>query len=98
MQQLKADTVLEDIKIFEEVLTLNQKAEKTDNQENHIFRQIKLEKELNKIRKKVQEEMSKEELRKILPFEEFLNRALKDDSEEEDDDDIDKTNNNDDGN
>lgn len=39
--------------MFEEILTLTQKQEKTENQDNYIFRQIKLEKELNKIKKKI---------------------------------------------
>lgn len=44
-----------------------------------------LEKELNKIKKKIHKNLSKDELRLLLPFEEFLTRALKDeDSEEED--------------
>lgn len=70
--------------MFEEVLTLSQKQEKTENQETYIYRQIKLEKELNKIKKKIHEDMSKEELRRLLPYEEFLTRALIDETDNED--------------
>lgn len=67
--------------MIEELLTLNQKQEKTENKDTYIFRQIKLEKELNKIKRRIHDDMSKEELRKLLPYEEFLNRALIDESD-----------------
>lgn len=51
------------------------------NTDNYIFRSIKLEKELNKIKKKIHEDMSKEQLRMLLPYEQFLRQALKDQSE-----------------
>lgn len=76
---------MKDVEMFEEILTLNQKQEKTENQDNYIFRQIKLEKELNKIKKKIHADMSKDELRKLLPYEEFLTRALIDESDKEED-------------
>ncbi|CDW84990.1 ef hand family protein [Stylonychia lemnae] len=82
---LKVDLVFEDIKMFEEVLTLSQKSEKTENQETYIYRQIKLEKELEKLRKKINKDLTKEELRRLLPFEAFLSKALIDEESEEDD-------------
>jgi hypothetical protein len=78
------EQVFEDIRMFEEVLTLSQKQEKTENQETFIFRQIKLEKELRKLKKKIHDNLTKDQLRKLLPYEEFLQRALIDESENED--------------
>ena len=51
------------------------------NAENYIFRSIKLEKELNKIKKKVHAELANKELRSILPYAQVLRSALKDEQE-----------------
>ena len=53
------------------------------NTENYIFRQIKLEKELNKIKKKIHSDMGKEQLRLLLPYEQFLRNALKDQNDKD---------------
>jgi len=45
---------------------------------------VKLLKELYKIKEKVHEGMSIEELRKVLPYEEFLKRAMEDNNEDSD--------------
>jgi hypothetical protein len=38
---------------------------------------------LNKIKEKVHDEMGKDELKRMLPYEEFLRRALKDSNSDE---------------
>eukprot|EP00347_Sterkiella_histriomuscorum_P006288 403353342 len=92
--QLKVDLVFDDIKMFEDLLTLSQKSEKTEGQENYIFREIKLEKELNKLKKRISKQMTKEELRMLLPYEEFLSRALLDEESDIDENENDLTSNN----
>eukprot|EP00347_Sterkiella_histriomuscorum_P011269 403373099 len=91
--QLKVDLVFDDIKMFEDLLTLSQKSEKTEGQENYIFREIKLEKELNKLKKRISKQMTKEELRMLLPYEEFLSRALLDEESDIDENENDLTSN-----
>ena len=53
------------------------------NVDNYIFRSIKLEKELNKIKKKIHSDMGNKELRALLPYEQFLKNALLDEDEDD---------------
>lgn len=68
--------------MFQELFTLTSNQENTMNQDTYIYREIKLEKELNKIKKKLFKQMGRDELKSILPYEEFLKKALRDSDSE----------------
>jgi hypothetical protein len=75
---------MKDIDFFQELFNLSSNQENTMNQDTYIYRDIKLEKELMKIKSKILRHIGKGELKRILPYEEFLNMALRDsDSEDE---------------
>lgn len=82
--------------MFEQLFKLGSNQENTMAQDTYIYREIKLDKELRKIKKKIRNDMGREELRRILPYEEFLTKALKDndsessESQEEDDENMTK--------
>lgn len=86
--ELKIDTLVKDLSMFEDLFHLNSNQEKAGTADTYIFRQVKLMKELNKIKKKIHSELGLEELRQKLPFEQFLKRALEDDNDESEADEI----------
>lgn len=77
--------------MFQDLFILNQNQDNTMNADNYIFRSIKLEKELNKIKKKIHSDMGNKELRKILPFEQIMKNALKDMDENNEEEEADLT-------
>lgn len=71
--------------MFEELFTPNTDSENNASANKYIFRQIKLDKHLDLIKKKIHNTMGKEELKKIMPPEELLRNALIDESIPEED-------------
>jgi len=69
---------MNDLELYEDLFKLNTEHENTMNQDNYIFRQIKLQKEINKIKKKAHGELLEDELQRLVSFEELLRSALMD--------------------